>query len=275
MFEPVYMPEMKRFPVSLGEVRFGINYSRDFPPSDRGADPLHIHPYLEIYFHISGKASFFVGGNLYEVCPGEAVVSRANEVHVCFLEDTSHAEHFCLWIDAGEDSPLLGFLREIPGPLISFQNAQTELSELLRQLCSFSGAEDRGLEKGALFLQILVLLTKCSHGSGEFVGIPEALRKIMDDMNENFSRIHYIRELSERHFVSLATLNRWFRTYVHVSPREYLESRKLAQAVRLLEGGASVTEACMGAGFSDCSHFILLFKRKFGKTPLQYKRSYL
>ena len=46
----------------------------------------------------------------------------------------------------------------------------------------------------------------------------------------------------------------------------------MSEAVRLLADGAGVTEACLGAGFSDTSHFIALFKKRFGKTPLEYKK---
>ncbi|MBP3591363.1 MAG: AraC family transcriptional regulator [Clostridia bacterium] len=42
--------------------------------------------------------------------------------------------------------------------------------------------------------------------------------------------------------------------------------------LELLKKDASVTEACTAAGFSDCSHFIVLFKKKFGETPLKYKK---
>jgi AraC-like DNA-binding protein len=56
-----------------------------------------------------------------------------------------------------------------------------------------------------------------------------------------------------------------------MSPHTFLEEKKLAYAKQLLMGGASVTDACFGAGFSDNSHFISVFKRKFGETPYKYK----
>ena len=101
--------------------------------------------------------------------------------------------------------------------------------------------------------------------------MPTELRMILTDINENFARIHSVSELSQIYFISPATLNRWFRKHLQISPREYIESKKLAYACKLLRESASVTDACLQAGFSDCSHFIALFKRKFGETPLQYK----
>ena len=50
-----------------------------------------------------------------------------------------------------------------------------------------------------------------------------------------------------------------------------VRSLRLAYAKKLWDEGASVTDACMGAGFADCSHFIAVFKRRFGDTPFRYK----
>ena len=102
--------------------------------------------------------------------------------------------------------------------------------------------------------------------------IPEAFQKILDDIHGHFSEIRSVGDVLASHFVSSATLTRWFRKYLHTSPREYLESVRLSNAAVLLLKGHSVTDACMRSGFSDCSHFIVLFKKKFGETPLKYKK---
>ena len=48
-----------------------------------------------------------------------------------------------------------------------------------------------------------------------------------------------------------------------------------AHAARLLAGGSSVIDACNLSGFSDYSHFIILFKTAYGITPLKYKKTVL
>lgn len=39
----------------------------------------------------------------------------------------------------------------------------------------------------------------------------------------------------------------------------------------LLLSGATVTEACYGAGFGDYSHFIADFRREVGVTPAKFR----
>ena len=46
----------------------------------------------------------------------------------------------------------------------------------------------------------------------------------------------------------------------------------MESACRLLVGGVSVTDAAMIGGFSDVSHFIGCFRRRFGMTPKEYAK---
>ena len=121
-------------------------------------------------------------------------------------------------------------------------------------------------------MQLLALLEKNEASGGEKSYIPIALQRILDDIHQNFASIKSVNDILSTHFVSSATLTRWFRKYIHSSPREYLESIRLSNATRMLASGASVTDSCMSSGFSDCSHFIALFKKRFGETPYCYKK---
>ena len=103
--------------------------------------------------------------------------------------------------------------------------------------------------------------------------IPSELQHILSQIDEDPAAVGTVSDLAKAHFISPSTLNRWFRQYLQVSPREYLESKKMARAIKLLDNGASVITTCFRSGFSDCAHFIRLFKRKFGQTPLQYKKT--
>ena len=40
----------------------------------------------------------------------------------------------------------------------------------------------------------------------------------------------------------------------------------------MLKSGKNVTETAIDCGFCDSSYFILMFRKKFGITPKDYKR---
>ncbi len=260
--------------VSLSGIRFELSHAKDFfNPNKTALTPPHIHNCLEIFFNISSDASFFVNNGLYPLRYGDVVISMPNDIHVCIFNKSYTHEHFCLWIDISESEELFSFLlKKESSPVIRMEDEkQKELINLflkLEKLCSENASD---LQKTACFLEILVFLKTIAPPEHNNAQIPELLQTILDDIHVNFAQIHHINQLTKKHFVAHATLGRWFRKYLHTSPREYLESKKLAHAVKLLDNGATVTEACINSGFSCCSHFISLFKKKFGQTPLKYK----
>lgn len=271
MYEPIYIPQISNTLLPLAGVRFGITHSKERKsPDDPGVDLLHIHDCTELYFHIEGKASFMINGDLIPLSRWDVVIVHPNEVHMCVLEQSAEYEHYCLWLDLSEEPSLLSFLQNSSAsPILSFANAVGEqIEDLLRRL---QETEDP-LERTASLLQLILHLQKKSVPQRSESSVPTELRDILEDINENFPTLHSISELCTAHFVSPATLNRWFRSYLQITPHDYIESRRLSYAAKLLSEGRGVSEACLASGFSDCSHFIRLFRRKFGATPLQFKR---
>jgi AraC-like DNA-binding protein len=72
--------------------------------------------------------------------------------------------------------------------------------------------------------------------------------------------------LSRAHFL---------RSFAHVfgvTPHAYRQEVRLARAKRALARGASVTEACLGVGFSSLGSFSRLFAARFGVGPRDWQR---
>lgn len=276
MYEPKYLPKLNETIRTFSNMRFTIVHNKNYHRDGIEADPLHIHNYLEIFLNVSSDVSFVVNDNLYPVPAWDAVISRPGDIHMGIFHKTIAQEHICIWVDTVFASPIFSFLRrENFCPLFSFDAQSKEklrflVFELL-DVCENGGSE---LKKLSLLLQILTIFEKETPLQTEQTNIPEPLQKILKDIYENFAEIRNVNDILISHFVSSATLTRWFRKYLFLSPRQYLESVRLSNAEVLLLNGRSVTEACMLSGFSDCSHFVALFKKKFGETPLKYKNKF-
>ncbi len=151
---------------------------------------------------------------------------------------------------------------------------QKNLVSALNYLYELYEKNGSKLAQTAYLLRILSILERTEQTETPQMPLPAVLQAILDDINENFISMNHISDILKKHYISSATLNRYFRKYLHTSPHEYLESQKLSYAAKLLLEGKSVTEACMNSGFSDCSRFIMHFKRKFAVTPTQYKKEF-
>ncbi len=274
MYKPKYLPMLKENSVSLSDANFTIVHFNKYRPYDTDeADPLHVHPYLEIFLNISSDVSFLINNNLYPVPIGSAVISRPDNVHMGIFHKSATHEYMCIWIDADFASPIFSFInKDNFTPLFSFdEETKKQLISLAFSLLDACKSNASQLKKTCYLLRILSIFENKQTTYIKELHIPEPLQKILDDIQNNFSQIGNVNDILNAHFVSSATLTRWFRKYLHSSPREYLESVRLSNASLLLKKGFTVTEACMRSGFSDCSRFIVLFKKKFGETPFKYK----
>lgn len=266
----MYNPSFENFPIDTSKVRFHLVYENSFhTPDDPSLDPSHLHSGYEFYVNISGDVYFLVNNTFYPVKRGDIIVTKPNDVHICIYNSPCIHEHYCLWIDCDEKSPILDFTRENFTNKYSFSE-KTKV-KLLEQLEGLRTSKNK-IEKSANLLAFLSLFLseKNLNSQSEEISLPTEIQKILDYIDTNFMHIHNVSEINNKFFISSATLNRWFKKHIQLSPREFLEAKKLAYAQKLLSEGLPVNSVCIKSGFSDCSYFISVFKKKFGETPHKY-----
>lgn len=235
-------------------------------------EDMHLHDSCEIYVNVSGNGSFMVEKNLYPITRGDVIITRPNEMHhAVFGGDTVH-EHYCIWFPVGENAPWLKrFLERKLGEGNLLSPPPGEKEKLLQLLRKMEEERDDPLALTSCFLRLLLMIERSGEGSGERENLPHPLDEILDELRRHYKEPLHITDVAARHFISQSTLSRLFHTYLRISPHGYLEDLRLAEAKRLLADGADVTGAAMECGFTDSSHFILLFRRRFGITPGKYR----
>jgi len=244
---------------------------------DRSFPAPHIHDCYEVYVNFSGDISFLVNDQVYAIESGDIIIARPHEMHVGFIHSPCLYESYCFWFLPMEPTPLSAFAdgASIHHHLRFSKELRTQLKELIVRLhhAETAGSE---LERTAWTYQLLSLLN--SPATPEQISIPaalpETLQQVLSHINLHFTQINTVTEIAGQFFVSTATLTRWFRDYLHISPKVYLEARRLSFSKSLLVQGLSVTETAIRAGFSTCSRFIAAFKNAFGITPLQYQKQH-
>ena len=260
------IPSMSGF-----DMRYYFDCSTE--PDEARVFPPHVHDRLEIYALVEGNVSFMVENHLYRLQPGDVIVSKPNEIHNCILNTDSVHQHLCFWFEATSDFLFSDFLTHEMGESNLISPTKSDKARLLTLYHEIrrAGEEDQKHRQLYLALEILDILRHSMESRTESHSIPALLREILDDVNENFVAIGGLSYFTEKYYVSSSTLNRLFRSYLHTTPKLYLEAKKLAYSRILLKEGKSVADACVSAGFVDCSNYIRLFKKRFYMTPTEYK----
>ncbi len=101
---------------------------------------------------------------------------------------------------------------------------------------------------------------------------------IVDSIVE-YIRIHYaedlsLDDLSNQFHLSKTYIGRLLKTYVNKSFVEILtEQRLMIAELKIREGKYKEYEVAGQVGYNDFSYFIKVFKKKYGITPTEYKKS--
>ena len=273
MEENVFRPQLTRSTKLLDGVNYLLLYSDKYMGQEMHLEPAHIHTSLEIFYNEYSDVSFLVNGTIRHVGYGDAVVSRANDVHVCIYEKYKHHKYYCLWIDAPKDSKLYSFFNE--SDFCAFytfdEEVKKQLSKLFSNLYFLDGKEGVDLEKATTLLNILCLFKTSAKKDVKIHSVDKEFENVLDYINKNFANITNLSQIAQQTYLSQATINRLFKKHTGESPKKYLESVKLSNAAKLLKSGANVTEACFESGFSNSSYFISVFKKRFLTTPHKYR----
>jgi AraC-like DNA-binding protein len=77
--------------------------------------------------------------------------------------------------------------------------------------------------------------------------------------------------VAEQHGLTVRSLQRLFRDYVGLTPKQVLQRARLHEAVeRVAERGEAAVDLAYDLGYSDQSHFANAFKHATGKPPGRY-----
>lgn len=102
----------------------------------------------------------------------------------------------------------------------------------------------------------------------------ETLLRVRRQIDEGFLEPVTIAELSKQHFMCESKLREIFRKHYGITIYQYMLNRRMEHACELLSvPDAQVKDIAGLVGYSNISHFSDAFRKKFGCTPSEYKRS--
>lgn len=247
----------------------------------------HFHSTYEIYYLMSGKREFFIQDRTVTINEGDVVIIAPNILHRTTNAERPKHERFIINMHERLFSPD-GSHKETLRPLLdqdylivsgSLRNRQS-----IETLCGAIIQEMRergsGFELYAQTLAVQLLIMCCRHFRQQDVELPASPSPMHERISEIIRYIneHYVEELSlhllaDRFYVSPYYLSRSFKEATGFAFVEYVNSVRIKEAKKLLEGSSiKVNLIARKVGFGSVTHFGRVFKAVTGHAPLHYRR---
>jgi len=90
---------------------------------------------------------------------------------------------------------------------------------------------------------------------------------------QNFDRDISLKDIARNTYMSEFHFSRVFHAITHRSPHQYLLDVRFQHAILLLrDTSKTITDVCYASGFQNYPHFVAAFTRRYGISPLQFKK---
>ncbi|SFE12380.1 AraC-type DNA-binding protein [Paenibacillus algorifonticola] len=260
--------------------------------------PVHTHPQYEINYVLEGEQLFIVNDRHYIQQAGALMFLQPGASHASKSGNGKPFTYFCLHFDIDDrmflsllsrlDSVLFGANSNVVQQLRPALNKVIEMSSQLAEHSAAKLTERMRLQSAVfeLFGQLWEALSAeadlHSAVSYEKVQLAHQIRnKLQGLIYQQFKQDaaalnqHYgIDDIAAELGISVSHCNRVFRQVFEISPRVFLSSEMLHEAKVLLnDPQMSISQISAILGYRDISHFSRQFKRWYGASPSEYRRS--
>lgn len=224
---------------------------------------------------VEGKGHLEYRGQRYCVEKGEGFIIDCNEFHY-YTSDKQDLWNF-KWIhfNGCESRAYFERIYENNGPvfkLFSDSSILQNIDEIHAMLRD--GNKKIDIISSCRIVEILTeLLLISSNEAQELSKIPSPVKEAIAKMEDCFNQDLNLDSLARDVGVSKYHLSRLFKKHTGYSPYEYLLNYRLSQAKSLLKStDIPVCEISQLVGFNSPSHFINLFRKHEGITPLRFRK---
>jgi AraC-like DNA-binding protein len=254
----------------------------------------HHHDFIEIVFITKGKGIQVISNNEYEVSEGDIFILQGFQNH--YFKDAYKAEIINVMFDPVKSPGMISEdIKMIDGysalfilepryrNRMHFKNMlhlnHVDLAKceyILNGMLHEVSDKEPGYE---LFLknkleEIIIFLTR----KYSQIRIPKAkslvrIGKAIHFIENNFHQNIYIQQLADMSFMSIRNFQRIFKDATNLSPNDYLLELRIQYASKLLtETDYAVYDISEQVGISDWFYFSKAFKKKFGISPVKYRK---
>lgn len=250
-----------------------------FGGHEKCASDFNIHrdsyPWYVLEYPVRGFCQLTVNSRPYLLKPAMIAGLSPTDRHHYKCDFQRPMEHIFIVFTGTEAKSL--FDKSLLSELVCFPIKAAE-----KKWDLIKGVLEKGCEGGLLsqqlctsYLRTLLLeLAAEAEQAGHYLSATEKTYRLCRAyIDENYSRMMLPSEAAEACQINVRYMSRLFKQYHDCTPQEYIMRLKLNQAaILLVSGRQSVQDVAFRVGFEDPYHFSKNFKKRYGTSPLHYRK---
>lgn len=243
---------------------------------------LHTHKNtIEFTYIVKGQQTFCTESAEYHVFGGECFIMPANIVHGTGIAPVEKQEMFWFQINFNDVIDFLG-LDEKYGSILVEQLMKIPICKIkpegdMRFLCSETLEnlhQKDPLKHWKAVTNIHQMLYMIITGKPGVTTLSQEIIQVIRYLDNHLCEDISLEKLSELSFLSLSRFKERFRMETGVSPREYVNFKKIELAKSIIQGtekDLNITDLAMMLGFSSSAYFSVVFRKFTALSPSEYK----
>lgn len=244
---------------------------------------MHRHSFSELLIVLEGDLNFLAENYVYHSSKSCLIFFKENRLHTTDVNPDVNYERYNINFKYNALSDMLDYeyvkeLYENDCTVIPLDT--TTKNEILQLAEKIQKTNDDSLDKRSIYyarhLLCLMLLRVNQLIINQYgmnnCRVDSYINTVIKYINTNLSQKIVISDIAEHFFVSRAKLIADFRNSTGVTIGEYIQSKRLYKAKKLLLSGIMVNETASLCGYPNVCHFIRTFKQHTKMTPLQYAK---
>lgn len=250
-----------------------LNYLK--PNEQTNTFVMHTHDTYELIYFEKGQATYVIENRKYKLKKNDLIFIRPMKYH--YVEVKPNSEYSRINIAFSSSFVGKNLCETIP-PQIEVINCppQSIVANIINRMEYYSKNLDETSFSdilSALLKEMLYCIQMIS--KEESVKIPSQVSNILteaiDYINENLFTIKEIKEVSSKFFISEQYFYHLFRTQLKISPKKYLNIKRLMHAQKMIQQGYKPIEVYSKCGFESYVGFYKQYIKTFGYSPSHEK----
>lgn len=233
----------------------------------------HMHPCCEIVYLINGNLTYYHEDFYTSITTNDIIITPATKYH--FYEAQANSKHSKIVFQFTNQSFFEKFYTNYNGQFkkINIANHKNLLTIFERLQYYISNInlpyikENFDILINCLAIELMINLNSTTDNILDSTTTNPILSSILNYIEENLTSIPSLDVITKKFFISENYLHKLFKSNLKISPKQYVNSKKINLAHNLLNNGETLSQISEKCGFDNYSTFYRCYVKHFKHPP--------